>query len=73
MVGGVIPGEGDIDRRLFELASLLDVIFGYLVSGRMPEWIHDGAKEREMCISRNSQGVNSCGKLGKMENEEFDE
>lgn len=44
IVGGVATGEGDIDGRFFELASLLDVIFRYLVSGRVPEGIHDEAR-----------------------------
>ena len=39
IVGGVAAGE--VDRRFFKFAPLLDVVFGYLVSGGMPEGIHD--------------------------------
>ena len=58
---GAIAGEDDIDGRVFEFASLLDVIFRYLVSSRVIEGIHD---EREMnlyiyrYLSRSLQEVN---------------
>lgn len=42
IVGGVAAGEVGVDRRFFEFTSLLDVVFGYLVSGRMLKGIHDG-------------------------------
>lgn len=47
IVGGVAAGEGDIHRRFSEFASFLDVIFGYLVSGRVPEGIHDERRRRK--------------------------
>ena len=58
---GAIAGEGDIDGSVFELASLLNVIFRYLVSGRMIEGIHDeGEKDIRIYIyiSRSSREVN---------------
>lgn len=47
---GAIAGEDDIDGRVFEFASLLDVVFRYLVCCRVIEGIHDEGEKDVLYI-----------------------